>query len=248
MFPVISIGPLSLPAPQLILLLGLWLGTSLAERLVKKTGGTTDILIKVIWGVILAGILGARLSFIARNPSAFRGQWTSVFSLNPALLDPTGGMVISVTVGYYLAVKYQMANWSLLDKLVPVIAVLAPAYYLSKFASGSGFGMITNLPWGINIWGGTRHPVQIYYLLSSLVVLYLVVFKNNANQVQAGSSMLTFLLYTSGYLTFFSAFQDPAGYVIGGFRVYQLISWLVVTVCIVISIKLKTKEVINAAG
>lgn len=248
MFPVINIGPLSLPAPQLILLLGLWLGSSLAERQIKKTGGNTDILFKIIWGVFLAGIIGARLSFIARNPSAFQRQWISVFSLNPALLDPAGGAVVLLTVGYYLAVKYQVANWSVLDNLVPVIAVLAPSLYLSKFAAGSGFGMITNLPWGINLWGGTRHPVQIYYLISSLVVLYLVVFRSNSNQYQAGSTMLSFLLYTSGYLTILSSFQDPAGNLIGGFRVYQLISWLVLTACLIIYNNLKTKEVINASG
>ena len=248
MFPVINIGPLSLPAPQLILLLGLWFGTSLAERQAKKTGGNTEILFKIIWGVFIAGILGARLSFIARNPSAFQRQWISVFSLNPALMDPAGGTIVSLTVGYYLAVKYQAANWSILDNLIPVIAVLAPSIYLSNFAAGSGFGTITNLPWGINLWGGPRHPVQIYYLISSLVVLYLVVFRSTSYQYHAGSAMLSFLLYTSGYLTILSAFQDPAGNLISGFRVYQLISWLVLTACVIISINLKTKEGKNAAG
>lgn len=246
MFPVINIGPLSLPAPQLILLLGLWLGSSLAERQTKNIGGNTDVLFKIIWGVILAGILGARLSFVARNPSAFQNQWISVISINPALLDPAGGAVISVIVGYYLAVKYQVASWSILDDFVPVLAVLAPALYLSKFAAGSGFGMITNLPWGIDLWGGTRHPVQIYYLVSSLVVLYLVVLRGKSNQDQAGSKMLSFLLYTSGYLTFFSSFQDPAGNLLGGFRVYQLIYWIILTSGTVLYIKLRTKEVKNA--
>ncbi|RLD09084.1 MAG: hypothetical protein DRI65_00250 [Chloroflexota bacterium] len=248
MFPVINIGPLSLPSSALILLLGFWLGTSLAERQANQAGAKTDILFKVIWGVILAGIMGARLSFIARNPGAFQGQWTSVFSLNSSLLDPVGGAVISLLVGYFLAVKYQVATWSILDDLVPVFAVLAPALYLSKFATGSGFGMITNLPWGIDLWGGTRHPVQIYLLVSSLAVLYLVVFKRSPKQRQAGSTMLSFTLYTSGYLTILSTFQDPAGNLISGFRVYQLIYWTVLTIGIIVYIKLKTKEVKNALG
>lgn len=248
MFPVIDVGPLSLPVPELILLLGLWLGSSLAERQSQKNGGNPVALFKIIWGFLLAGILGARLSFIARNLSAFQGQWISVLSLNPALLDPTGGAVISLIVGYYLAVKYKLANWSILDDLVPVIAVLLPSLYLSNFASGSGFGTITQLPWGINLWGETRHPVQIYYLISSLVVLYLVVFRSGSNQFQAGSTMLSLLLYTSGYLTIFSAFQDPAGNLLGGFRIFQLISWMILTACILLNIKLKTREVKNAAG
>ena len=248
MIPVINLGPLSLPAPQLILIIGLWLGASLAERQVKKAGRKSEILFKIIWTAVLAGVLGARLSFVARNPSAFQGQWISIFSLNQSLLDPAGGLMIASVAGYFVALKYRQSSWALLDDLVPFLAVLAPALFLSNFASGSGYGTITDLPWGIDLWGGLRHPVQLYYMVASLVVLILAISRNRLKQQIAGAFMLSFIVLTSGYLTVFSAFQDPAGNLIAGFRVIQLIYWMLFTSSIFTYNNLTIRGSENASG
>ena len=247
MFPIINIGPLSLPSSQFILLLSILLGSYLVEKQARKSFINAEDLFKIIWIAILAGILGARLSFVARNAGAFRDQWISVFSLNPALLDPEGGLLIALAAGYITAVKTDQADWSLLDKLVPFTAVLAPAIHLANFASGTDFGTLTGVPWGIELWGGNRHPVQLYYLIPSLVILYQMVFRYVSNENPAGTRMLSFVLYTSGYLTFFSSFQDPAGNLIGGYRTYQLICWFVFILCSLISLKIRMKESENAA-
>lgn len=245
MFPILNLGPLSLPAPQLILLIGIWLGISLTERKAKRSGQNAEILFKVIWVTILAGILGARLSFAARNPLAFQGQWISLMSLNQALFDPVGGFLIAIAAGYIVAARNQYAAWVLLDGLVPFFAVLAPAVFLSNFASGSGFGTFSDLPWSIDLWGGPRHPVQLYYLFASLAVLLLIYFGRGSNVQKPGSSMLSFIIYSSGYLTVLSAFQDPAGYHIAGFRILQLFSWTIFTIFIFIHHAINRIEVNN---
>ena len=247
MLPVINLGPLSLPAPQFILLVGIWLGSFLAEKQAQKSGDNPEILVKIIWGSIFAGLLGARLSFIIRNAGAFTGQWKSVLSINPALLDPAGGVLIAIAIGYYLAAKANQANWSLLDKMVPFAAILASAIFLANFTAGTGFGTLTDLPWGIELWGGQRHPVQLYFFVSSLVVLYLlVVMKQSRTDNPAGSRILRFIIYTSGYITFFSSFQDPGNLVISGFRVIQLSSWIVLFLSIIFYCNRIPKEVNHA--
>jgi phosphatidylglycerol:prolipoprotein diacylglycerol transferase len=248
MFPLINLGPISLPAPQLILIIGIWIGASLAEKRAEKNSNNSEILSKVIWGAIFAGILGGRLSFVARNYSAFLGQWGSVFSLNPALFDPAGGFLVTLAAGYFLSARKHQANWSLLNDLVPFFAVLAPTIYLSNFAAGAGFGTITGLPWGIVLWGGQRHPVQLYYLFSSLVVLYIVVFKSNAKNHEPDPRLFLFVIYTAGYITILSAFQDPGGNTIGVFRIIQLVSWIIFTSSIFIFNRIRTEGGENAAG
>lgn len=246
MLPVINLGPLSLPAPQLVLILGLWLGTVLAERHVTRKGSDSDVLFKVIWISLASGILGGRLSFIARNPIAFQGEWTSVFSLNPALIDPVGGFLIALVAGYIVSSRNQQANGDFLNDLVPFFAVLTSTTFLANFASGAGYGTLTDAPWGIELWGGPRQPVQLYYLFASLVVLYLVVFRNNAQEQIPWATFLSFVIYTTGYLIVLSSFQDSAGNLIGGFRVTQLASWFIFTLCIFIFNRINNKEVKNA--
>jgi phosphatidylglycerol:prolipoprotein diacylglycerol transferase len=245
MFPVLNLGPLTLPAPQLILLIGIWLGISLAEIKAKRSGHNAEILFKVIWVTILAGILGARLSFAARNPVAFQGQWISLISLNQALFDPVGGLLIAIAAGYIVAARNQHADWALLDDLVPFFAVLAPAVFLSNFASGSGFGTFSDLPWSIDLWGGPRHPVQLYYLFASLAVLLLITIGRGSIEQKPGSSIISFIIYSSGYLTALSAFQDPGGYLVAGFRPLQLFSWAIFTTFIFIHYAILSKEVNN---
>ena len=78
MFPTIRIGPLSLQAPGLMLLLSLWIGITLAEKSAKVYKVSAERLSNLIFIALLAGILGARLAYIAQFPQAFAGNWLNI--------------------------------------------------------------------------------------------------------------------------------------------------------------------------
>jgi len=248
MLPILDLGPLSLPIPPLVLLLGFWLASTLAEKQASKSGADPEIISKITWVAVAAGLLGARLSFIARNMYAFRGQWASVLSLNPALLDISGGLVIAAAASFYVASKNQRGDWSLLDQFVPFIALFMPAIYIANFASGAGYGTMTDLPWRIEIWGAQRHPVQLYYLLSSLVVFTILEIRKDTDPNPPGSRMLSFIIYTAGYITIFSRFQDPGGNLVGSFRTLQLTAWAVFTIAMLIAYQQQHREDKNASS
>lgn len=96
MFPVLQIGPLSLQAPGLVLLLGLWLGLTLAERLAPRFGVNGDTLYNLSFIALIAGIIGARLSFAAQSLQNFLDKPLSLLSPSPNMLDPVGGAVIAI--------------------------------------------------------------------------------------------------------------------------------------------------------
>ena len=222
MIPIISIGPLSIPAATLILLLGIWLGSLLMSKQAKSHGRSEEILDQIVWTALAVGVVGARLSYIARNPWAFQGQVLSIFSLNPALLDGGGGILIALAAGYYLISKNKLDILQFLDDLVPFLAAGTLAIYLANFAAGAGFGTNTNLPWGIELWGATRHPVQLYFSLAGLTVLVLVLTDFLKYRQAPGQYFTTFTILTSGYLTFLTSFQDPIGNLFYGFRPFQI--------------------------
>ena len=236
MFPIINLGPLSMPSAPLILLLAFWAGSALAERKASAVPGRGDAVEKILWSALLAVLIGGRISFIARHPAAFQGALLSIFSLNPALLDPQGGILVSLAVSYYLTAKQGISPLELLDSLVPFFAVMVPAMALARFANGSGFGTATALPWGIEIWGASRHPVQLYYAAAGLAVLAYTIIRPATSA--SGREFLRFLLLTSGYLTFLSAFQEPAGSLLGGFRVFQLVYWSLFCASILINYRI----------
>ena len=230
MFPIINLGPISMPAPSLILLLGFWLGSVLAERKSKRFKVNPNLVEKVLWVCLLAGLIGARLSYIARYPSAFQENLFSIFSLNPNLLDPIGGLLISAAVGFAYISHQRISLLASLDSLTPFFAVMAIALSFSNFAAGTGFGTSTTLPWGISLWGELRHPVQIYHLVSGLVALYLISVRIQTNDHQPGFTFLLFVSLTSGFRLFFSGFQETASLVGDGIRLSQLTYWTILAI------------------
>ena len=226
MFPIINLGPLSIPAPGFILLLGFWLGSVLAGRKAKLFKVDPGLLEKTLWISLLAGLIGARLSYIARAPNAFEGNVLSIFSLNPNLLDPVGGILISAAVGFLHISPHRISFWTFLDSLTPFFAVIAITLSLSSFAAGTEFGTPTTLPWGISLWGELRHPVQIYYLIGGLVTLFVILAIKQTNNYQSGFTFLFFISLTSGFRLFFSAFQESASIIADGIRPLQLAYWI----------------------
>ena len=82
MFPIIQIGPMALQAPGLILLIGLWIGLILSEKLAVRFNTQPNQIYNLVFTALIAGLIGARLSYILQNIEAFLESPISVFSLN----------------------------------------------------------------------------------------------------------------------------------------------------------------------
>jgi prolipoprotein diacylglyceryltransferase len=85
---------------------------------------------------------------------------------------------------------------------------------------------VTDLPWGIDLWGATRHPVQLYLALSALIVVVIVLIYSPSKNPMPGNTFLLFSVTTFSYLIFFAHFQEPGLLMISGFRIEQIVYWL----------------------
>ncbi|HEX9617520.1 MAG TPA: prolipoprotein diacylglyceryl transferase family protein, partial [Anaerolineales bacterium] len=171
MLPVLQVGPLALQVPGLVLLLGLWLGLSLAERRAPRYGVSPSDLYNLVFVALLAGIAGARLTYLALYPEAFAASPLSLLSLNPGLLDQAGGAAAAGIAGLVFTQRKHMPGWQVLDALTPLLAAIMVATGLANLASGDAFGAPADLPWAIYLWGARRHPSQVYEILSALLML-----------------------------------------------------------------------------
>jgi prolipoprotein diacylglyceryltransferase len=232
MFPYLSIGPLSLPTPELCLILGFWLGTYLTDHESKKSNLDQKLMDNLIWILLISGLLGARLSYIARNITAFQGNLKGIISLNPALFDPAGGFLIALTAGLIFLSRKQIHYWKILDGLTLLISSILISLSLGKFASGKNYGLPTNMPWGINLWGEYRHPVQLYILVSGIITLIIAFVIYRRTSHLPGFTFLLFSAITSGTYLFFSRFMVTDSYLPGGYRTYQIFYWILLAICL----------------
>ena len=231
MFPVLQIGPLAIQTPGLILIVGVWLGLSLSERHAPSYGLKADSLDNLVLSGLVAGILGARLGYVIQYPSIFFETPLSILSLNPGLLDPWTGLGIAAIGVFIYGQRKQLPVWRTLDALTPGIAVAAIALGFSHLASGAAFGMPTNVPWAIPMWGAKRHPSQVYEILAASLILFLFwpdkgpIFKRISKT--SGVYFLSFMAFSALSRLFLEAFRGDSRLVLAGIRQPQVIAWLV---------------------
>lgn len=182
MLPAINIGPFALYTPGLIFLLGGWLIVQVVGRaagVYRLPGDRMEIIVAL---ALLAGIVGARLGYALmswpyylRDPLALVARDLQAFSL-PA------GVLTTILVGGWQIWRQRWPLWLTLDALAPGIALAALTYALAQFASGDGYGLPTNLPWAIHLWGEPRHPTQLY--AACVALLALIVWRQSYRRIQ----------------------------------------------------------------
>ena len=228
MLPIIQIGPLAIQTTGLIILLSIWLGISLAEKFAIQRGITTNILDNLVLIGLASGIIGARLIYVIKYIDIFLASPISIISLNPGLLDPFGGAVIAIISMVIYGRNKNLQFWTTLDTLTPFFAVMGIAIGLSHLTSGAAFGMETDIPWGFEIWGASRHPTQIYEIIAAVAILIIVWPGRTAwLKVESGVYFLSFVAMSAGARLFLEAFRADSSIILGSFRSAQILAWII---------------------
>jgi phosphatidylglycerol---prolipoprotein diacylglyceryl transferase len=231
MFPVLQIGPLAIQTPGLILIAGLWLSLSLAERYAPRFGLKPETLDSLVLTSLIGGLIGARLGYVIQYPAAFFGNPISILSLNPGLLDPWTGLAAALILAFIFGQRKQLPFWPTLDALTPGLAVLAVASGFSHLASGAAFGMPAEIPWAVTLWGAERHPSQVYEIMAAVIILALYWPEKGPFFKKIGTTPgLYFLFFMAASTTarlFLEAFRGDSRLILSGIRQDQAIAWLI---------------------
>ena len=235
MLPILQIGPLAIQTPGLVILIGVWAGLTLAERFAGNHKINPDKIYNLTLAGLIAGVLGARLVYAARYSAAFSADPTSLFSLNPGLLDPLGGIAAGMIAALIYGQRTHLPFWRTGDALTPALAVASIALGLSQLAAGSAFGAQTEVPWGIELWGAKRHPTQIYNTLSAgLILIALWPGRRYLARLSEtpGTIFLTFTALSACARLVIEGFRGDSAILPNGIRVAQIAAWLVLAACL----------------
>lgn len=203
MYPLIELGPLRLSSGGLLLLIAVLVMQSLLVRTARVRGGAAlaEQAERCVYPALLGAVIGARLwygafnwSLYSQTPNLFVALRVGEFAWPGALL---GGALAGAL----------WCHWRKIDPLeLADCAALAlpPAHALASIGlllSGEAFGVPTDLPWGIALFGATRHPTQLYFALAALLsfgVLQLVArrrpLRGTLTAVYLGLQGITLLL------------------------------------------------------
>lgn len=241
MFPVLNIGPVTLQTPGLILILGLWVSLTLVEKTATHEGISPKHLNNLVLSALIGSVIGARITEIANHPAAFIANPVSVFSLNPQLFDAWGGLAGGLLFALIIGQRLKLPFWKTLDALAPTFAVFGFALSFSHLASGQAFGMPTNLPWKIFLWGVNRHPSQVYEMIA-YAIIYLVISKKNPMFYNfSGKRFLTFVAMAAGSRLALESFRGDSQLIFASLRTAQVLAWVVMALAL-LGINLLSKQ------
>ncbi len=227
MFPILQIGPLAIQLPGLLLLLGVWLGTIVAERFAGRFQVSTSAVSNMIFYALIGGVIGARLGYALRFLDLYLEAPLGIFALNPNTLSLLEGSLTAAIVAIIFGQRRKLPFWRTLDVLAPGIAVLMIFVGFAHLSSGDAFGSVSTLPFAINLWGAQRHPTQIYEIVVGVPIL-LVLLRISAKTPFDGFLSLVYILLAGISRFVLEAFRGDSVILSGSIRSAQAISLIVV--------------------
>jgi phosphatidylglycerol:prolipoprotein diacylglycerol transferase len=193
-YPLIELGPLRLSSGGLLLLLAVLLMQWLFVRTARIRGNAplAEQAERSVYPALVGAAIGARLwygvfnwSLYSQTPSLFVALRVGEFAWPGALI---GGALAGA-----LWCRWRQGN---LRQLADCAALaLPPAQALACIGlllSGEAFGAPTDLPWGIALFGATRHPTQLYLALAALLSAG-VLWRMARHQPQPGTLTAAYL-------------------------------------------------------
>ena len=173
MYPLIELGPLRLSSGGLLLLASVLVGQWLFVRAARARGNAAlaEQAERCVYPALVGAAIGARLWYGAFNwslygqaPSLFVALRVGEFAWPGALLG--GALLAALWCRWRKLGLLELADCAALA--LPAAQALAS---IGLLLSGEAFGVPTSLPWGIVLFGATRHPTQIYFALAALLSL-----------------------------------------------------------------------------
>ena len=246
MYPILlSVGPLKIYSFGVFLALATIIGafTIWREgRQAKPERFDEEKLVDLILVEALFGLIGARICYLILHFEDFGFdffRWLLIFHF-PGL-DFIGAIVGGVVGALVFAKKMGWSFCQVGDFLVLGISLGEVIGRIGAFLSGSAYGKLTTLPWGVPMVGliGRRHPVQIYEAIVALLV-FIILWRLKiliANKkLQAGFLFLVYFLLFGVTKLFIEFFRGDSVY-FDGWRVTQIVCLVFIVTAVILLYK-----------
>jgi phosphatidylglycerol:prolipoprotein diacylglycerol transferase len=138
-----------------------------------------------IW-VEVGVILGARIGYILFYSPQVGYYLTNPWQMFNPFMDGNfvgirgfsyhGALIGFLIASYFYSIRSKLKFWFLMD----LVAISVPLGYIfgriGNFLNQELVGRVTDVPWGIYVYGDLRHPSQLYEALLEGLILFLVIY------------------------------------------------------------------------
>lgn len=206
----------------IIMASGILMGMLVALREAKRLGMDENLILDLVIFAIPAGIIGARLYYVAFSWEYYSGNLLQIFNTRGGGLAIHGTLIAAVITGLIYARVKKVSFWTLADITAPGIILGQAIGRWGNFVNQEAYGVPTDLPWGIMVNGVRVHPTFFYEFLWNMGVFFTLLWFRKRKKVEGEVFLLYGILYSVG--RFFIEGLRIDSLMLGSLRMAQVFS------------------------
>lgn len=203
---LIDVGPLSIHYYGVLIGIGALLAIALGRRRYAALHGDPDMVDRVGFVAVLAGLLGGRTGYVLTHLDRFVDRPWAVLFLWEGGLAIFGGLTVGFAVGIWYARRLDMPLTAALDAIVPGVPLAQAVGRWGNYFNQELYGTPTDLPWALQVDPARRvepytafatfHPTFLYESLLNLLLVAVLLWIGRRGRLRQGSLVF---IYFAGY-------------------------------------------------
>jgi len=213
-----QLGPLTLHAYALCILVGIFVAIWLAQRRLEARGGEPGQVLDIATFAVPAGIIGGRLYHVISSPDAYfgpNGNPVDALKIWQGGLGIWGAIALGALGAWWGARRIGVPFLTFADAAAPGVALAQAIGRWGNWFNNELYGGPTDLPWALTIheWDhaagravtdaageavvkGTYHPVFLYEFIWLIILAAVLILLDRRLRLVPGQ---VFGLYVAGY-------------------------------------------------
>lgn len=179
--------------------------------------------------VIIFGVLGARLYYVAFEWEYYSQNLGEIFAIRNGGLAIYGGILAGMLASLFFSKIKKINFLTIMDTCAPAVPLAQAIGRWGNFINGEAHGGETNLPWGIWVDGIKVHPTFLYESILDFFIFLLLFFYMKKKQKFTGQLFFLYIIIY-GFGRFIIEGMRTDSLYLGPFRISQIVSLVLVFV------------------
>ncbi len=232
----VQIGSLSIAWYAVFIITGAFIAYKLGQHNFKKIGYDQEVLSDYFFGVMITGILGARLWYVIF-------MWDEIYAQNPLEiimfrhggLAIQGGLIAGIAFSLWYFKKHNIDYMVAGDAIMPGVLIAQAFGRWGNFFNQEAYGSAVSLDFlqslhlpdfiinGMHINGVYYQPTFLYESVANVIGFLLIFFVIRKIQTKQGEQFFSYFIWYGIIRFFIEGLRTDSLYVMG-FRTAQLVS------------------------
>lgn len=241
---IFSIGNVKIEWYSLLIVIGAIIAIIMIIREAKRYNYPTDFAFNLCFWSIIVGIIGARIYYVLFNLELYSNFW-DIFKIWEGGLAIHGGIIFGLITCILYCKKYKVRTIRFLDFIAPALLLAQAIGRWGNFFNQEAHGAATTLTHlqnlhipnfiieGMNIGGIYYEPTFLYESLLCLVGLIIILIVRRLKITKVGQPTAIYLMWY-GLIRFFIESMRTDSLMLGGFKVAQIVSVIMIVIGVII--------------